>query len=80
MLSQLVNGQHTVADQVGLRSGELREHETRAIAEDDVVREMDGLEMFRFSRSRRNRDFLLTDERVDRTRFSDIGIADKTND
>ncbi|KND93664.1 hypothetical protein TOPH_01828 [Tolypocladium ophioglossoides CBS 100239] len=53
-LSHLVDWQNAVADQVGLCKRKVGEDETRAIAEDDVVAQMNGLKVLRLARSRRD--------------------------
>jgi ribosomal protein L19 len=80
VLPHLVDGKNPVADEVGLGSGELRENETGAIAEEDVGGEADGLEVLGLSGSRRDRDLLLADEGVDGRRLSDVGVSDESDD
>jgi hypothetical protein len=58
----------------------LREDETGAIAEEDFGRKADRLEVLGLAGRSRDRDLLLADERVDRRRFADVGVADQTDD
>jgi hypothetical protein len=51
VLAQLVDGQNAVANEFGLGAGEVGEDETRAIAEDNPITQVDGLEMFRLAGS-----------------------------
>lgn len=63
--SHLVNGQHSVADQVRLGEGEVWENKSWTIAENDVVAEVDGLEMLGLARGGRDGHFLGPDQGVD---------------
>lgn len=49
VLAHLVDGQHALSDEIGLCGGEVGEYETRAIAQDDPLTEVDGLEVLGFS-------------------------------
>lgn len=53
-LAELIDGEDTVTDEVGLCGGKVGEDETRAIAEDDSVAEVDGLEVLGLSGSGRD--------------------------
>lgn len=48
-LAELVDGEDAVADEVGLCGGKVGEDETGAIAEDDSVAQVDGLEVLGLS-------------------------------
>lgn len=50
ILSQLIDGKDTVANKFCLGGSEVWENETRAIAEDNLVAEMDRLEMLCLAR------------------------------
>ena len=65
VLSHLVNGQHAVADQVSLGEGEVGEHQTRAITQDDVLAEMYGLEVLGLSGCGRDGHLLGSNQGVD---------------
>ena len=79
VLSELINGQDTVAHEICLGGGEVGEHKTRAITQDDFVAEMDCLEMLRLTGGSRDGDLLGTDKSVDGGRLSDVGVSDQTN-
>ena len=79
VLAHLINGQDTVADELGLGVGEVGEDETGTIAKEDVVAEVDGLEMLRLAGSGGDGHLLGADESVDGGRFTDVGITDETD-
>ena len=79
-LAQLVDRQDAVAHELGLGAGELGEDETRAVAQEDVLREADRLEVLGLARRRRDRHLLLADEGVDGGRLADVGVADEADD
>ncbi|KAI7491263.1 hypothetical protein KC351_g71 [Hortaea werneckii] len=45
VFTQLIDGQHTVTYELSLRGGKVREHQTRAVAKDNAVRQVDGLKV-----------------------------------
>lgn len=79
ILAQLIDGEHTVASEIGLGGGKVGEYETGAIAEDDTLAEMDGLEVLGFTGSRGDGDLLGSDEGVDGGGFTDVGVSDETD-
>lgn len=78
-LAELVDGEDAVADEVGLCGGEVGEDEAGAIAEDDALAQVDGLEVLGLSRGGRDRDLLRADEGVDGGGFADVGITDQAD-
>ena len=79
VLAKLVNGQHTVTDELCFCVCEVGEHETWAIAEDDLVGKVNGLEVLGLTRRGGDRDLLRTKQGVDCGRFTDVRVSDKTN-
>jgi len=79
MFSELIDWQHTITDQIRLCGRKLREHKTRAIAKNDGIRQVNGLEMLRLSWCRRNADLLLAQQRVDCARLANIRVAHETD-
>ena len=80
VLSHLIDREHTIRNEIGFRRGELREDETGTIAEQDVGRKSNRLEVFCLSWRGGDGDLLLSDEGVDRRRFTDVGVSDESND
>lgn len=80
VFAHLVDGKDAVAHEVGLGRRELGEDESRAIAQEDVGGEADGLEVLGLSGGGRDGDLLLADEGVDGGRLSDVGVSDESDD
>lgn len=79
-LAQLVDREDAVAHELGLGARELREDETRAVAQEDILAEADRLEVLGLARRRRDRHLLLADEGVDRRRLADVRVPDEADD
>ncbi|RUO95793.1 hypothetical protein BC936DRAFT_143212 [Jimgerdemannia flammicorona] len=73
--SQLIDGEDTVADHVGLRGGEGGEDQARAIAEDEGGSEVDCLEVLGLAWGGGDRDALFANQGVDRRRFANVRVA-----
>lgn len=80
VLLHLVDGQDAVADELGLGRRELGEDETRAVAERDLGREVERLEVLGLSRGGRDRDALGAEESVDGGRLADVRVPDEADD
>lgn len=78
-LTQLIDWQDTITDKFCLGSRKVGEYQSRAIAQDDLLGEMDGLEVLCLSRSRGDRYLLCTDEGVNSRRLSDVRVSNKSN-
>jgi len=79
VLAHLVDGQDAVADEVGFREGEVGEYETGAVAQDDALAEVDGLEVLRLTRCGRDGHLLGADECVDCRGLADVRVADQAD-
>jgi hypothetical protein len=79
VLAHLIDREDAVADEVGVGAGELGKDETGAIAEDEVVGEVDRLEVLRLAGRGRDRDLFGSDEGVDGARLADVWVADQAD-
>lgn len=80
MFSHLVDGQHTVQQQLCFGVCKLREDQTGAIAEDNGgIGQVDGLDVLGFAWSGRDAHFFAAEEGVDGAGFTDVRVSDQTD-